>query len=305
MNTGHWLSKGGIGVVAALLVSATVGGEEQTPPPPPQQKEATGSVQSEIDAERRGVVEAKRKAMLEEGISAVEETKNALSALEKNSKDEALAALQKATGKLEILVSRDPKMALTPIDVDVIAHDIYSSLEAIKRAKDEAEDLLEDGKVQKARPLIKALASEIVIRTTNLPLGTYPSAIKAVAPLIDAGKVDQAKEALQQALNTLVVTENVIALPLLRAELMLEHADELAQKPSKTGAEHEEAKRLMVNARYQLVLAEALGYGEKHDYQQLTGMLDQVDTQLAEKKASKDTFAGIHSSLSRLRKTMF
>jgi YfdX protein len=69
--------------------------------------------------------------------------------------------------------------------VDVIAHDIYSSLDAIKRAKDEAEDLLDDDKVQKARPLIEALASEIVIRTTNLPLGTYPGAIKAVAPLID------------------------------------------------------------------------------------------------------------------------
>jgi YfdX protein len=303
MNTDHWLSKVGIGVVGALLVSATVGGEEQTPPS--QQKEVTESVRPRVDAERRDVVEKKRKAMLEEAISAVEETKNALSALEKNSKDEALAALQKATGKLEILVSRDPKMTLTPIDVDVIAHDVYSSLEAIKRAKDEAEDLLEDGKVQKARPLIEALASEIVIRTTNLPLGTYPSAIKAVVPLIDAGKVDQAKEALQQALNTLVVTENVIALPLLRAELMLEQADELAQKASKRGTEQEEAKRLMVNARYQLTLAEALGYGEKHDYEQLTGMLDEVDTQLAAKKASKDTFAEIQTSVSRLRNAIF
>jgi hypothetical protein len=284
-------------------VSATVGGEEQTPPS--QQKEVTESVQSGVDAERRDVVEKKRKAMLEEAISAVEETKNALSALEKNSKDEALAALQKATGKLEILVSRDPKMTLTPVDVDVIAHDVYSSLEAIKRAKDEAEDLLEDGKVQKARPLIEALASEIVIRTTNLPLGTYPSAIKAVVPLIDAGKVDQAKEALQQALNTLVVTENVIALPLLRAELMLEQADELAQKASKRGTEQEEAKRLMVNARYQLTLAEVLGYGEKHDYEQLTGMLDEVDTQLAAKKASKDMFAEIQTSVSRLRNAIF
>ena len=305
MNTGHWLSKGVIGLVGALLASATVGGEEQTPPPPSQQKEVTESVQSKVDAERRDRVATKRKTMLDEAISAVEETTKALSALEKNNKDEALAALQKAIGKLEILVSRDPKMALTPVDVDVITHDIYSSFAAIERAKAEAEGLLEDGKVQKARPLIEALASEIVIRTTNVPVGTYPSAIKAVVPLIDADKVDQAKEALQQALNTLVVTKNVIALPLLRAELMLERADELAQKPSKTGAEQEKAKRLMVNARYQLTLAEALGYGEKHDYQQLTGMLDEVDTQLTAKKVSKESFAEVQSLLSRLRKTMF
>lgn len=49
MNTGHWLSKGVIGIVGALLVSATVGGEEQTTPPPSQQKEVTESVQPGVE----------------------------------------------------------------------------------------------------------------------------------------------------------------------------------------------------------------------------------------------------------------
>ncbi|MGH8603231.1 MAG: YfdX family protein [Gammaproteobacteria bacterium] len=104
-----------------------------------------------------------------------------------------------------------------------------------------------------------------MIRTTNIPLATYPDAIKAVVPLIDAGKTEQAKEELQQALHTLVVTENVIPLPLLRAERMLDKADKLAQRPSETGAEREEAKRLLVHAGYQLDMADTLCYGEQKD----------------------------------------
>ena len=36
----------------------------------------------------------------------------------------------------------------------------------------------------------------------QIPLATYPAAIKAVAPLIDAGHMEEAKAALEAALNT-------------------------------------------------------------------------------------------------------
>ena len=73
--------------------------------------------------------------------------------------------------------------------------------------------------MQKARLLVANLASEIVFQTTNVPLATYPNAIKAITPLIDESKLVEAKSGLQAALNTLVVrTEMVIPLPKLRAE---------------------------------------------------------------------------------------
>lgn len=84
-------------------------------------------------------------------------------------------------------------------------------------------------------------------------------------------------------------------MPLLRAKLMLDKADKLAQKGSETGAEREEAKRLLVHARYQLQMAEALGYGDQKRYEQLTQALDKVEPQLAARKATKGTFNELQS----------
>ena len=67
--------------------------------------------------------------------------------------------------------------------------------------------------MQKARPIVANLASEIVIETDNLPMATYPAAIKSAARLIDSGKIDDAKAELARALNTLVVTSVAFPLP--------------------------------------------------------------------------------------------
>jgi hypothetical protein len=50
--------------------------------------------------------------------------------------------LERAPGKLEIVLARDPKLALVPIDVSVSTSDIYASLETIKKAKQEAQNFL-------------------------------------------------------------------------------------------------------------------------------------------------------------------
>jgi hypothetical protein len=87
--------------------------------------------------------------------------------------------------------------------------------------------------------------------------------------------------------------------------MMLDKADKLAQKASETGAEREEAKRLLVHARYQLPMAERLSYGEQKRYKQLTRMLDKVDEQLAARKETKGAFAELQALLPDLRKAIF
>ena len=196
-----------------------------------KQVEVSSSVQSEVTSKGQDEVAKKRKVLVKEALTAISETKNALKALEDNRPKDALKALAEVTGQLEIIISRDPKLAFVPIDVEVMSHDIYADLDTIHKAKEEAEDLLEDGNVQEARVLLTGLASELVMKTISLPLATYPDAIKAVVPLIDQGKTEEAKTALQAALQTLVVTDEVaIPLPLLRAEALVKSADELAEK---------------------------------------------------------------------------
>jgi len=171
-----------------------------------------------------------RKKIIDEAVSALAETKNALRALDEKKTEEALAALERASGKLNIVLARDPKLALAPIDIGVTTHDVYATLDTIKKAKEQAEEYLEDGEVQKARVLVRDLASEIIISVVSIPLQTYPDAIKAVAPLIDRGKIDEAKVAIEVALSTLVVVDHIIPLPLVRADVKVAEAEALAQK---------------------------------------------------------------------------
>ena len=125
--------------------------------------------------------------------------------MDQGKKDDALAALERVTGKLDLILARDPKLALAPISVATIVRDLYSTPEVAKEAVKTAKRCLSDGKVQQARALLGPLASEQEVQVSNIPLATYPLAIKAIAPLIDAGKIKEAKTALQSALNTIVV----------------------------------------------------------------------------------------------------
>jgi hypothetical protein len=72
----------------------------------------------------------------------------------------------------------------------------------------------------------------------EIPLVTYPAAIKAVASLIDAGHVDAAKAALSSALSTVVVETLVVPLPQVRAGTLLTAAANMAAKNNRTEDEN-------------------------------------------------------------------
>ena len=292
-------------------------------------KEAEGSdsVESEVSSQGQEEIATKRKALVKEAITALSETKKALKALEDSRPNDALKALAEVTGQLEIILSRDPHLAFVPIDVEVTSHDIYADLATINNAKARAEEFLGNGDVQQARVLLSGLASELVMSTISLPLATYPDAIKAVVPLIDQGKIEEAKEALQGALQTIVVTNKlVVPLPILRAEALLNQADELAQKmahpeekdSSKVGeadtadqsqnhAAHKEAiLGKLDTARKQLEMAEALGYGIKEDrYQEFEKNIQTLETKVRGKESTTGVFASLKQSLSQFKQFLF
>lgn len=271
---------------------------------PAGQVKVTKSVQDGVDSEVGETVDEKRKDISEEAMAALRETENALIALDENKPDEAVAALERATGKLTVLLAREPGLALAPTAMRLTTRDVLSTLDEIHELRDQAEDLLEDGEVQKAREILAGLASEIVIGVTSLPLASYPEAVKAAIPLIDKGKIDEAKAALQSALNTLVVTEHVIPIPILRAELILKDAEPLAENESRSKDERQELTELLENARYQVELAKALGYGEKDDYETLFEQIEEIEEKTEGKKAGKGFFNDIKASLKKFKQSV-
>jgi hypothetical protein len=144
----------------------------------------------------RELTEEKHKTLMADATSAIQETQAALEHLDEGKTKEAVAALERATDKLDIILARDPKLELAPAGVGVVTYEVQGGSNAVKQVRKQAEELIEAGQLQEARRLLKNLASETVIRVANIPLATYPDAIKAAVKLIDQNKKDEAKRVL-------------------------------------------------------------------------------------------------------------
>mgnify|MGYP000424552642 FL=1 len=237
----------------------------------------------------------KRKEILDEAKTALDETKNALKALDDGNNKDALIALEKATGKLEIILARDPSLALAPTGVDVVHYDILGSVQDIIHITEKAENLLEDGKVAEARRLLKGVGKESVISTKSLPLATYPQAIKVAAKLIDDEKTEEAKVVLQTALSTVVVTETVVPLPVLHAGVLLEEAEALAETEERSDEDNERLAELLNEARTEIEFGQALGYGDKEEFESLFKEIKTIQEKTSDGKSGTGFFDKIKS----------
>src|SRR5215217_1049677 len=207
-----------VGFLASSLIPASYcnAAEGKLTTAPEKKQEESAATERAARSQAGNVMSRQRKTVIVEAASALVQTKDALRALDLKKPNEAVAALERASGKLNIVLARDPNLALAPIDVNITTYDVYTTLDAINKAREQAEDYLDAGEVQNARALLSDLASEIVVSVVNIPLKTYPDAIAAAVPLIDRGKINEAKAKLEAALSTLVTIDHVIPLPLLR-----------------------------------------------------------------------------------------
>jgi YfdX protein len=256
-----------------------------------------------VERHAQDQAEVKRKTLMADATNAIRETQNALKLLDDGKTKPAIEALERATGKLEIILARDPSLTLAPTDVHVNTVDIQGGVDAVKKLARQAEVLLKDGRLQEARRLLAYAASETVVSVTNIPLATYPRALKDAAKLIDENKTNEAKRVLQTALDTQVVTDTIIPLPVLNAGESLNAAEKLAEKNNRSKDENARLKASLDGARSQLELAEALGYGTQGDFKALYGQLTDIANKTADNKSGTGLFAKIKTSISELMKS--
>ncbi|SEM25113.1 YfdX protein [Roseovarius azorensis] len=304
--------------LTSMLALPPAFAQETSQPPTAQTNEA---VSEGVRDEATAQIDERRQKLLDDATRALEETETASTTLDEDDTEAALEALAVATGKLQSVVARDPSLALAPVDVRLLQRDLLGDVETIEASREVIEDLVADGRLQEARPLMREFASEIVIETTNLPLATYPDALLRATAQIDAGEIETAKQTLETALGTLVITEEVIALPVLRAQLLIDAAEEaLAEMEESTGdadasavedavesAEPEPISpgEYVAAARSQLKIAEALGYGEEGDFEELHDNLDELDEKIDLADNTGGIFDRIGDSFIRLKQRLF
>ena len=285
---------------AAATTNATGTPDPHDRKPEPKSAEAT-SVDPQVQSEIERMEAAKRVSILADAVLALDATRTALSALDKGDKRTALTALERASGKLDLVLSRDAQLSFAPVEVSTTILDLYATPDTVKTAVRVAKDDLSSNRVQQARHLVSDLASEADTHVAEIPLGTYPTAIKAVAPLIDAGKIDQAKAALQAALSTLVVITYVAPLPAIRAQAMLQQAEQLSTKSNRSQDDNQKVRSYIDATRGQLQLAETLGYGTKEDYKPLYAQLDDVQKNAESRQPGRGAFAKLQQSLKNFK----
>ncbi len=269
------------------------------------QAAGTAKVSKEVKSKTREAATKKRATVIKEAVTALTQTKKAIEALDKKDKQKALDALAVVSGKLDIVIAREPDMANAPIDVRIETYDLISSVDTIKKAVKTSKKLLDDGEVQQAREILMGLTSEIDVIVTSLPLASYSNGIKAVAKLVDEEKYQEAKESLYDLLSTLVITKNVIPLPILRAEEMLKKAEKLAAQKNRTEEQNKQLASLFSDTKIQLEMAEALGYGTKKDYKTFYKQLKEIEKKTEGGKFGKGFTEKLKNSLKKFKEKIF
>ncbi len=248
---------------------------------------------------------AAQKRAIQGAVGALRATESAIVALDKKDKAKAMSHLEKALGKLDVVLSLDPDLKLAPISIGSTVIDTDLNVKTINKIKMQAMALMKEGRLQDARPLVASLASEIVIRVSEIPLGTYPAAIKKAVPLIEKDKLKEAKTVLITALSLLVVEDRVVPLPVVRAEALLAEAELLTENAKRTKSQEADLKNMLTKARKQLELAEVLGYGQASDFTSLYKQIAEISKKTAGGKSSSGFFNAIKKDLISLRKKLF
>ncbi|WP_456470539.1 YfdX family protein [Caminibacter sp.] len=258
--------------------------------------EENKEVTKKVEAAQDKYVDERVKKITEEAVEAINLVAKVIELLDKKEKDKALEEIANVLGKLEVLITRDPNLQLVPVDVRESVVDFPGTVDDVEAAKTEIVALIKTGEVQLARDIMLNLASELDIFVTALPIGTYPVVLKAIIPLIEQEKYEEAKKLLIEALETLVLEKIVLPLPILRAEQTIIRAHELAngENPNK-----DELKELLAYAKEQLKLAEALGYGRVEiDYKDLYEEIEKLEKILEGEESTKGIFETLKEKLS-------
>lgn len=286
---------------ATRSAERSANGDTQTQPQPKAQTDldkqpqtAQQQVQPEVENQRRQIEEEGKKGLDQEAVAAINDTKKAIDAIAADKSDQALAAIEEATGKINILLARNPANAFVPVSlavdvIDVAPHDT----KLIRQVASDASAAVGAKDYPSARVLLYSLTSEIRSRTFNLPLATYPDALKEAARLLDQKKDQDASNVLLTALNTLVVVDKVTPLPLILSREALRAAKDDSQKDKAT------AQILVQTAKNELSRSKELGYAaHAPEYDALNADITSLEKQLKGNQDATAVFAKLEDKLS-------
>jgi hypothetical protein len=256
------------------------------------------ALQPDIEKQRKEAEQQAHQSLNQDAVAALQLTQQAVNDIGSNKKDAAMATIEKATGKINILVARNPADALIPVDAEVDAIDTAPhDIGAIRDLAKDASLAVDQKNFPAARVILYSLMSEIRVRIYNIPLATYPAALKSAARLLDQNKTQEAQTALTTALDTLVVVDRVSPIPLILARAAVSAAQAERDK-DKTAAQ-----TLLEAAKKELDRSKELGYaGNDPVYGLLNNDISNLEKQLKGDNDTNSVFASLREKLNSFLK---
>src|SRR5438309_4115326 len=130
-----------------------------------QRKQTEQQARPEVEQQRNETEQNAKSSLDKDAVAAVEQTQKAVDAISAGKTDEALAAIEQATGKINVLLARNPANGLVPLDSEVDVIDTApQDTHAILEIAQDASVALDAKNYPTARALLYGLMSEIRVR---------------------------------------------------------------------------------------------------------------------------------------------
>ena len=251
---------------------------------------------------KKGVEEQKlkldtlRQSVNEDVKTGLAKVQQAIPLLENGKPDEALKLLKEAIGSFDIALAANPNLGLTPVGSVTQVQELYTDPATINRQVKLAHDLLDKGEVQAARAVLIPLRSDIAESVSYLPMATYPVAIRLAVKEITDGHIDQAKDTLASAMNTVVVAnQRIVPIPVLAARSLVDEASKMDK------SKKEDVGKKLSAAEDQLQMAQLLGYPvqDSPDYKQIKADINKLQAEVRGQNRVEKMYQDLNARISR------
>lgn len=259
--------------------------------------------ESEIEKQREWVENELKKSIIPDAAAVIEETKKAVEYIDKGQDNNAKSSIDRATKKIDDLMTRHPGNALLPIDFDINVIDTAPlKINVIKEIGMAADRAVNQKDYPEARLFLDTLQSEINVYTFALPLAIYPEALKKAKQFLDQNKPLEAKVVLDVALDALVVIQQTLPIPIIESKVLLNLAEEKEKENNR-----EAALKLLTLARYELERSKALGYLSKdeREFVALNDSFKDLERQINNQTSNPSAFQSLKEKFSAFLKRYF
>lgn len=260
------------------------------------------TIEERIENGIREQVVAFRSSITDEVMSVVKNTKVALRSLDKEDIITAKKAIDNAKSNIDKIIESDKDIDFVPISITTVTKVMSMTPDEVEVLITKAKGLLARKNIPAAKSILNNLVSEIVITRTSIPVITYSNALKVAATLVEDRKLEDAKDVLQTALNTLSIKAEVIPIPVASAEKLLDDAKQLAEKDGRSSIENKQLENLLEAAEEEIKLAELLGYGTRLEFEIFRDEIAKIRDKTSNGKYGFDFFDRIFSSLKEMTK---